>query len=187
MKEALWFSRVIRLFGVKELFDAVVYVFNWLLQYNTVVTIDAQRNSIPHREIFWACMSLITGIVLLRYATEISAALVGKRGPRKISRSLSDGGNAWLSLGVRCMAFYVLVHSVWYLINGFFVAVKETRLTEEWLYRTSFHYFVWAVVYGGVGMAFSMRPDIIGIFLPLGEPGTKEKENGAEHSPDPSR
>lgn len=66
MKEALGFSRVIQLFGVKELFDVVINLFNWLLQYRSGVVIDAERKSIPHRELFWACLSLVIGIVLIR-------------------------------------------------------------------------------------------------------------------------
>jgi hypothetical protein len=185
MREALWFSRVIRLFGAKELFDVVINVFNWLLRYRSGVVLDAERRSIPHRELFWACLSMIIGIALLRYATEISVALVGRRGPRRISGSLSAGGNAWLSLGVRFMAFYLLVHSVWYFVNGFFASINEARLTEELLSRTSFHYFVWALVYAGVGTAFSARPDIIGIFLPSGRTPEKRKD-GTSQSPEPT-
>ena len=183
MKEALWFSRVIRLFGVKELFDVVVNLCNWLLQYRSDVAVDAQQKSIPHRELFWASFSLVAGIVLLRYATEIALVLVGRRGPRRLSHSLSPSGNTWLSLGVRCMAFYILIQSFWFLLNGFFASARETRLTLDLLGRPSFHYFVWWIVYAGIGAILSIRPDIIGIFLPSREVALNDNLGGANRAP----
>jgi len=187
MREALWFSRAIRLFGVKELFDAVIYIVNWLLQYRSSVVLDVQRTSIPHRELFWASLSVVIGIVLLRYASEISLAFVGRRGPRRMSNTLSKGGNSWLFLCVRCMAFYALLHSMLYLVNGFFASIGESRIAGEILSRNSFHYFIWGIAYATTGAAFSLRPDIICVFLPFEHAAGKRNIKDANKAAEPTR
>ena len=169
MKEALWFSRAIRLFGVKELFDALVNLTGWLVWSGPLSSADLPLTSPPRHALFWATFSLLLGLLLLRYASEIALALVGKAGPRRISASLSPGGNAWLSLGIRSLAFSALLRSGGFLFTGFFAAVQDPTIGASLLGRSSFRAFVWTAVYAVVGVTFSRRPDIIGIFLPSGE------------------
>lgn len=172
-REAVWFARVIRLVGVKELFAVLIFFFNWLLAYRGSVIIEAQRQGHPHSDLFWASLSLVIGVVLLRFAPQTASALIGRRGPRKISNTLSAGTSAWLSIGVRSMAFLALPQAVKYLVGGFFASITEYRAAGDLLGHESFHYFVWGFLYGTVGIAFSMRPDIIGIFVPAEEGGTR--------------
>jgi hypothetical protein len=182
MKEAIWFARVIRLIGIKELFNALIYLVGWLLD-NRYIVADAQKRMVPGREIFLGLLSLLVGILLLRFASEISLFFIGSKGSRRISTSLIRSSDSFLSLGVRSLAFYAIVSAIPYIGNGFITVVREPSLTTELLRRNSFHYFVWGFLYGSIGFIFSRRPDIVGIFLRSGAAANRDQSNCATSRP----
>jgi hypothetical protein len=160
--QAKWLARIIRLFGVMELFDAFSYASSWGLSTFGLSASDALGSSnTKSRFGVWLFLHLAVGIVLLRYARSFADWLC--QPSRIVTHVLSRADNFWLCLAVRGFGVWLLIKAAGFFFHGVVLAASPSPLTGP--QYTDAYYLSWFLIYFIAGFLLAKRPDIVGLVV----------------------